>query len=74
MNLDKNFFITNWSKFPVYELDFGYGTPVKFRCYPLGVAVLLGTPADDGGIEMCINSLPEHMQNMEQDPEFKMFQ
>ena len=78
INFKKDFFITNWSKFPMYSLDFGYGTPIKYRSLResnyVGFAVLIGTPVNDGGIEVYITLPLEHMQNLEQDPEFRMFQ
>jgi len=78
INSKKDFLITNWSKFPIYTLDFGYGTPVKYRTqrksYNAGTSIFIGTPVNDGGIEVYITLPSEHMQNLEQDPEFRMFQ
>jgi shikimate O-hydroxycinnamoyltransferase len=73
-DLNKNFFVTNWSRFPIYKLDFGYGTPIKFRTqrnksHP-GSSIIIGTPADDGGLEVYVNLSSEHMKKLEQDHEF----
>jgi len=74
----KNLAVTSWFKFPMYDLDFGYGTPTKCRLYNDtkidGVSAIIKTPADDGGLEVYISLITEHMQKLEQDPEFKMYQ
>src|ERR1044072_2872082 len=49
----KDFVITSWAKFPMYALDFGYGTPIKCRLRNArdidGFAAILETPVNDGG-------------------------
>src|SRR5436305_5109311 len=64
----KDFVITNWSKFPLYDLDFGDGTPLKFsmgRGRNLeGIAAILSTKSN-GGIEIYIGLITEHMQKLE---------
>ena len=72
----KDFAVTNWSKFPLYDLDFGDGAPFKFsmgRDKNLdGLAGILSTKSN-GGIEIYLGLISEHMQKLEQDPEFKEF-
>ncbi|CAB5187078.1 uncharacterized protein OCT59_025193 [Rhizophagus irregularis] len=72
----KDLVLTNWSKFSLYDLDFGYGTPLRFslrRGRNLdGIVILLGTKYDDG-IQAYTSLIIEHMQKLEQDPEFKEF-
>ncbi|CAB4412309.1 unnamed protein product [Rhizophagus irregularis] len=65
----KPFFLPNY-------FDFGYGTPLRFslrRGRNLdGIVILLGTKYDDG-IQAYTSLIIEHMQKLEQDPEFKEF-
>jgi hypothetical protein len=72
----KDFALTNWAKFPMYDLDFGYGNPIKCRLqngtHLDGVSSIIKTPNDDG-LEVYISLINEHMKKLEQDPEFKMY-
>jgi len=70
--------LTSLVKFPVSNLDLGYGNPVKVRSRRDisfgGTAVIFKTSANDDGLDVYITLLNEHIQKLEQDPEFRMFQ
>jgi shikimate O-hydroxycinnamoyltransferase len=52
--------LNNWSQLPMYELDFGHGTPfwAEFPAAPLPMFVLAPTPGDKGARDVRI-SLPK---------------
>jgi len=67
---------TSLTTFPINNLDLGYGTPVRCRLRRDitfgGTVVVLREPNGDG-FEACISLSGDHIQKLEQDPEFKMF-
>ncbi|KAK9765428.1 hypothetical protein K7432_006245 [Basidiobolus ranarum] len=69
--LDKDFAFTSWHKFPVYEVNFGYGTPIRARL-PVskfdGLAISL--PRHDGdGLEVYVGLVAENMRAFQMDEE-----
>ncbi|ORX94943.1 transferase [Basidiobolus meristosporus CBS 931.73] len=73
--LGKDFAFTSWHQFPIYEVDFGYGTPVRARL-PAGKfdGLAISLPRYDGdGVEMCVGLLAEHMRVFEMDEELQKY-
>ncbi|XP_055831069.1 stemmadenine O-acetyltransferase-like [Solanum dulcamara] len=66
---------TSWCRFPVYEVDFGWGKP-EWICSPIrsfkNLVILMGTKHGNG-IEASINLLEEDMPLFENDPEILSF-
>ncbi|XP_060187985.1 stemmadenine O-acetyltransferase-like [Lycium barbarum] len=66
---------TSWCRFPVYEVDFGWGKP-EWVCSPIrsfkNLVILMGTK-DGDGIEASVNLLEEDMPLFENDPEILSF-
>ncbi|XP_059644521.1 stemmadenine O-acetyltransferase-like [Cornus florida] len=66
---------TSWCRFPVYEVDFGWGKP-NWVCSPYrpfkNVVILMST-RDGYGIEAWVNMLKEDMDIFEHDPELLSF-
>ncbi|CAN4099242.1 unnamed protein product [Withania somnifera] len=66
---------TSWCRFPVYEVDYGWGTP-EWVCSPIrsfkNLVILMGTK-DGDGIEASVNLLEEDMPLFENDPEILSF-
>ncbi|KAK4370790.1 hypothetical protein RND71_010265 [Anisodus tanguticus] len=66
---------TSWCRFPVYEVDFGWGKP-EWACSPIrsfkNLVILMGTK-DGDGIEASVNLLEEDMPLFENDPEILSF-
>ncbi|KAB1223736.1 Vinorine synthase [Morella rubra] len=69
------FNFTSWCRFPVYEVDFGWGKPT-WVCSPgrpyKNVVVLMST-RDGDGIEAWVNMKEEDMPMFEHDPELLPF-
>ncbi|EFJ10992.1 hypothetical protein SELMODRAFT_426708 [Selaginella moellendorffii] len=55
--LSPNLSVTSWAQLPIYELDFGYGTPV-FAGGPYvpfeGISIMLPSYTRDGSIDVII--------------------
>uniref|UniRef100_M1CKC4 3'-N-debenzoyl-2'-deoxytaxol N-benzoyltransferase n=1 Tax=Solanum tuberosum TaxID=4113 RepID=M1CKC4_SOLTU len=66
---------TSWCRFPVYEVDFGWGKP-EWVCSPIksfkNLVILMGTK-DGDGIEASVNLLEEDMPLFENDPQILAF-
>ncbi|EFJ30878.1 hypothetical protein SELMODRAFT_409608 [Selaginella moellendorffii] len=61
-----NVMIPCWSKFPLYEVDFGFGNPFRFSTVNMGIegAFTIGPPRKDGITEVLINVRKEHAQSL----------
>ncbi|KAK4414292.1 Stemmadenine O-acetyltransferase [Sesamum alatum] len=62
------FLFSSWCRFPMYEVDFGWGKPVWVCTTALlvnNLAILMST-RDGNGIEAWINLLPDHVQSLEE--------
>ncbi|XP_077252580.1 vinorine synthase-like [Tasmannia lanceolata] len=67
--------ITSWSRFPIYEADFGWGKPIWVSMCPLpskDSIFLLGNRSSDG-IEAWVRMDKEEMAIIEQDEELLSF-
>ncbi|OMO93569.1 Transferase [Corchorus olitorius] len=66
---------TSWCRFPVYEVDFGWGKP-SWACSPSrpykNLVILMSNKEGDG-IEAWVNLLEEDMAVFERDPELLSF-
>ncbi|KAK4410894.1 Vinorine synthase [Sesamum angolense] len=61
------FVFSSWCRFPMYEVDFGWGKPVWACTTALlvsNLAILMST-RDGNGIEAWINLLPDQVQSLE---------
>lgn len=70
------------SGFPMYQIDFGYGVPIKIRSIKLAgtafdgvVFVLAGGPngTKEDGVDFIIELKTEAMERMLKDDEFRRF-
>ncbi|KAL2234342.1 vinorine synthase-like [Sesamum indicum] len=61
------FLFSSWCRFPMYEVDFGWGKPVWACTTALlvnNLAILMST-RDGNGVEAWINLLPDQVQSLE---------
>ncbi|KAL0397399.1 UNVERIFIED_CONTAM: Stemmadenine O-acetyltransferase [Sesamum calycinum] len=63
----EGFLISSWCRFPMYEVDFGWGKPVWVCTTALLVnnLVILMSTRDGSGIDAWINLLPDQVQSLE---------
>ncbi|KAL2234343.1 vinorine synthase-like [Sesamum indicum] len=61
------FLFSSWCRFPMYEVDFGWGKPVWVctTAFPMNHLVILMSTRDGDGIEAWINLLPDQLQSLE---------
>jgi shikimate O-hydroxycinnamoyltransferase len=65
--------MTNWSKFPLYAADFGFGKPVKVVLPPaFWDSLVVIFPDESDGFEVYVGLQAEHMERFENDPETKL--
>ncbi|KAF3431114.1 hypothetical protein FNV43_RR25844 [Rhamnella rubrinervis] len=74
---DLNLFIfTSWCKFPLYEVDYGWGKPIWLTNTPSGslknVVTMLDTREGDG-VEAWVTLTQQDMELFERDPELLAF-
>jgi len=69
------FFYSSWCRFPMYEVDFGWGKPIwvtTSEC-PVRNGICLMDTRDGGGIEVILNMKEEDMARFERDVELLQY-
>lgn len=60
-----NLGITSWTKLPIHDADFGWGRPIFMGPGGIayeGLAFMLPSPLNDGGLSLAIALQPDHMR------------
>ena len=78
--LGRDFSVTNWKSFPMYEADFGWGRPEKCRVKTGGfdgLAIVLPSgpkgSVEGESIDVLLGALTTSMEKIMADPEFTEF-
>ena len=81
---ESSVFISNWSKFPMYSIDFGGGGPtyVGIPHTPAtqlssqssdGICFILPSSGKEGGVDVWLYLRQDHLEKMENDEEWKRY-